>query len=90
MGYERLSRRHRLSPAEISSIAADLAEFATLVEPTERLQVVLDDPDDDKLLDAAVAGHADFIISGDHHLLELRTYRGIRVVSPAVFVLTNE
>jgi putative PIN family toxin of toxin-antitoxin system len=85
MGYDRLRRRHRLSDAKVALIVADFAEFALLVEPTERLKIILDDPDDDKLLEAVVAGEAEFIVSGDHHLLELKTYRGIRVVTPAVF-----
>jgi putative PIN family toxin of toxin-antitoxin system len=86
MSYNRLRRRHHLSDAENASIVADFAEFAVLVEPTERLSVVLDDPDDDKILEAAVTGEAEFIVSGDQHLLQLKTFRGIRVASPALFV----
>jgi uncharacterized protein len=86
MSYDRLRRLHRLSDEEIVSAAADLAATATLVEPAERLNVVPDDPDDDKFLEAAVAGEAEFVVSGDHHLLVLKTFRGIRVLTPAVFV----
>lgn len=34
----------------------------------------------------AVSGEADFIISGDHHLLNLKTYQGIKIISPAEFL----
>ncbi len=86
MAYQRVRRRHHMSDVEIAVIVAGWIKFATFVEPTERLNVVLDDPDDDKFLEAAIAGAAEFIVSGDHHLLELKTYRGIRVVTPAVFL----
>jgi uncharacterized protein len=86
MSCDRLRRLHRLSDEEIVSAAADLAATATLVEPAERLNVVPDDLDDDKFLEAAVAGEAEFVVSGDHHLLVLKTFRGIRVLTPAVFV----
>lgn len=86
MTYDRLRRRHQLSDAEITAAAADFAEFATLVEPTERLNVVPGDPDDDKFVEAAVAGEVEFIVSGDQHLLQLRSSLGIRIVTPAAFV----
>jgi predicted nucleic acid-binding protein len=47
------------------------------------------DPDDDKFLELAVNGHADAIISGDHDLLVLDTFRGIPIITPAAFVHTQ-
>ena len=48
------------------------------------------DPDDTKYLACAVEGRADFIISGDHHLKDLKTFRGIRIVDPATFLAAME
>ena len=45
--------------------------------------VVLADPDDDHVVAAAVAAEADLIISGDRHLLALRSHRGISILTPA-------
>ena len=53
------------------------------VLPRERLSVIADDPDDDAVLEAAVAAEADWIVSGDVHLLRLGSFRQIRIVSPA-------
>jgi putative PIN family toxin of toxin-antitoxin system len=86
LSYDRLRRVHRLSDEEISSIVEDFREFATVVEPNKRLHVILDDPDDDKFLEAALAGEAEFVVSGDRHLLQLKTYGGIRIVTPSVFL----
>jgi predicted nucleic acid-binding protein len=44
------------------------------------------DPDDEVFLAAAVAGGADYIVSGDNHLRELETYEGIPILAPAEFV----
>jgi putative PIN family toxin of toxin-antitoxin system len=59
------------------------AEFVT---PAERLRVVEADPKDDKFLEAAVAGEAVAIVSGDRHLSSLQAYRGIPVVTPREFL----
>jgi len=57
----------------------------TLVEPTHRIDASRD-PDDNRVLEAAIAGEADYIVTGDRDLLELGSYEGIRIVTPAEFV----
>ena len=59
--------------------------FAEFVDPDEDITVVEADPDDDKFLEAAVAGNVDYIVSGDRHLLDLDSFRGIDIVEPRVF-----
>ena len=49
--------------------------------------MVFADPDDDKYLAPALEGRAEFIISGDLHLLELRVYQGIEIIKPADYLL---
>jgi predicted nucleic acid-binding protein len=50
------------------------------------LKEIKEDPEDNKYLSAAVEGKADFIISGDHHLKDLRIYQGIRILDPSTFL----
>lgn len=67
--------------------AETLAESAALVFPTERASGAVSDPDDEKVLECALAAEADFIVSGDkRHLLRLKAFRGIPIVSPAEFL----
>lgn len=63
----------------------ELMATAELVPITERI-VVCRDPKDDKILEAAVNGRADIIVSGDADLLVLNPFRGIPIVRPATFV----
>ena len=63
-----------------------LSETAVTVRPAESLSVFPLDPADDRFIEAAVASNADFIVTGDLHLLELREYEGTRIVSPIEFL----
>ena len=59
-----------------------IIENSIIVEPTTKLDVIKEDPDDNKFLEAGVTGKANFIISQDNHLLKLKEYQGIKIVSP--------
>lgn len=64
-----------------------LTESAELVFPVERASGATADPDDEMILECALAAEADFIVSGDKkHLLVLRQFQGIPIVSPAEFL----
>ncbi len=64
-----------------------LTESATLVFPSDRATGATADPDDEMILECALAAEANFIVSGDKkHLLPLRQFRGIPIVSPADFL----
>ena len=54
--------------------------IAEIVEPTEKIDVIKEDPDDNKILECALCGKVDYIVSGDHHLFDLEEYRGIKIV----------
>ncbi|MBS3074637.1 putative toxin-antitoxin system toxin component, PIN family [Candidatus Pacearchaeota archaeon] len=63
-----------------------IIENSTITYSSEKLEVIKEDPDDNKFLEAAVAGKAEFIISQDKHLLNLKEYRGIRILKPEEFL----
>ena len=83
--YTHLRRIHRLDDPAIETDIRRLRKSAILVEPTQRLAVVQDETDN-RFLECAVEGDADLIVSGDRHLLNVGTYQGIRVLTPAAFV----
>ena len=64
-----------------------LTESAELVFPTERATGAMPDPGDEMVLECALAAEADYIVSGDkRHLLPLREFHDIRIVSPSDFL----
>jgi putative PIN family toxin of toxin-antitoxin system len=68
--------------------AESLTQAATLVFPVDRARGQTADPDDEMFLECALAGAADLIVSGDkRHLLALREWRGIKLVSADAFLI---
>ena len=56
-----------------------------IVFPRRSIEIVKVDPSDNRVLEAAVEGHAEAVISGDDHLLRLRNFEGIPIVTAAAF-----
>jgi uncharacterized protein len=81
-----IRKLHRLSDAETNLIVDELRLTAEIVVATPIPGAIPMDPKDDKFVEAAVAGGAHYIVSGDKHLLALGSYDGIQIVSPALFV----
>ena len=79
----RLSRY--LAPAAEATIMVWLAAAET-IDIVEHVAVCRD-PTDDKFLDVAINGRADFVVTGDNDLLVLEAFRGIPILTPAAFVL---
>ncbi len=63
-----------------------LALNATFVTASNFPEQICRDADDDKFLSCAVSGKCDFIVSGDKHLLELKEYRGVKILKPRKFI----
>lgn len=59
---------------------------AKVVETSGKLKMIKDDPDDDAILESAVENNAEFIVSGDDHLLKIKEYLNVRIVTAAEFL----
>lgn len=90
LNYPRIRRRHGKSPEQVRELINEFRQFALVVEPTEVPAVIARDPDDNQVLACAVAGQAQYIVTGDPDLLELGEYRGIRILTPAAFLALLE
>ena len=75
-----LGRRFSRNAEELAHIAVLLSELAQNVKPRRRLRVVKDDPDN-RILECAIAGRAEAIVTGDRALLALGEYRGVRIIT---------
>ncbi len=81
---EVLQRKFSYTPEQARSAADQVSKCSRLVTITSRLKVIAADPDDDKILECAVVGGADYIVSGDRrHVLPLGGYEGIIILKAA-------
>lgn len=56
---------------------------SVMVSSTENLKVIEADETDNRILECAVSSGADYVVSGDRHLLQLKDYKGIKIVTAA-------
>jgi len=84
--YAKLRKLHRRTQKEIEKFVKKATRVSFIVPGTTKIQEIKDDPADNKYLSAAVEGKADFIVSGDHHLKDLKTFQGIRILDPSTFL----
>ena len=84
--YPHIQRRHQQAIQQVERFLTSLRKTSSIVEPTEHVMVVHDDPSDNMFLSCALAGNAEYIVSGDRDLLDVQAYRGIRILSPAQFL----
>jgi putative PIN family toxin of toxin-antitoxin system len=73
------------SEKDITETLKMIARAATIVGPSRTVSVLEDEPDN-RILECAVIAEADLIVTGDHHLLDLREFEGIPLVRLADFL----
>ena len=74
------ARKFSRDPEALAHVAVFLSDLVLSGRPRRRLQVLKDEPDN-RILECAIAGHAEAIVTGDHALLSVREYRGVRIIS---------
>ncbi len=80
-----LERKSEKSPKAIAAEIASVAARALLVQNLENVSASRD-PDDDHILECALAGQADYVITGDRDLLVLGSFRGIPILTIRQFL----
>jgi putative PIN family toxin of toxin-antitoxin system len=87
---EKLRVKFGVSADDTALLRSKLENLAEVVEPAEIMSVITDDPDDNRVLECAVKGLADLIVSGDRHLLKLANHQGISIVTVRQFLESTE
>ena len=75
--------KFRLDEGQINEAMSELKSLSDVIETRSRFRVVKRDPDDDIFINAAYDGRAGYIVSGDSDLLDLKEFRGIKMVTAA-------
>lgn len=79
---EVLRRKFGFSDAAGYQAETLLRRISTVVEPQREVAIIIEDPEDNRVLEAALAGDAEAIVSGDRHLLNLGRFGNIPIMSP--------
>jgi len=75
-----------LTPSEIQPIIQDLTTFSEFVAVKTQVKIIKSDPTDNIFLALAIDGQADVIVSGDHHLTNLKKFKGIPIIPVRKFL----
>ena len=67
-------------------ITEKVIKKSKIVEPKTKINIIKDDPGDNKVLECAKAGNVDYLISNDKHMLKLKKFENISILTPADFL----
>jgi putative PIN family toxin of toxin-antitoxin system len=84
--YPRIKEKRHLTELDIEAVLNTLRTYSINTPAKIKIDAILEDPQDDKFIAAAIEGEADYIVSGDRHLKDLKDYQGIPIVSPSEFL----
>jgi putative PIN family toxin of toxin-antitoxin system len=70
----------------LSMAQARIADFTVRVAPTQKLDAVKEDPADNRILECAVEGKSEYLVTRDHHLLKLKSFGGAQMIKVADFL----
>lgn len=82
----KLEKKFKWKKEQIKIIIKTLASSGTIVYPNKKIFIVKKDKNDNKIIETAVEAKAEFIVTGDNHLLEINKYKNIRIVTSAEFI----
>lgn len=86
---EVLARKFGRDPEALSRTAIFLADLGEMVRPRKQVHILADDPDN-RILECALAGHAEMIVTGDQAMLRLGACEGVSIVTLREFLDLTE
>ena len=82
----KFSGRIQELETDVDELLSSLLALAEIYSVGGTIDVIKEDPDDNMFIACALHSGAEYIVSGDKHLLDLRSYHGIKIVSPKEFL----
>ena len=71
----------------IEELIESLLSTVVIIHPKIKVNMVKEDKDDNKIIECAIQAEADAIVSGDNHLLKIKTAENIQIMTPTQFIL---
>ena len=86
--FEEVIKRPKFgfSPEQILNAIEQIKSISEIIETSIKLDIVKRDPDDNKVIETALEGKADYIISGDKDLLDLKEHNSIKIINAREFL----
>jgi len=84
--FQRRKIADLISEEDKAFVINNYKKFSTKVKPVTKIDKIKEDSEDNKFLEVAVTVDADFIISGDAHLKQIKSYGNIRILTPKEFI----
>ena len=85
--YPKIKKNYKLSDLDIQNVEISLGLDTMLVSGKLKVDKIKEDPEDNKFLSCALEGNAYYIVTGDRHLLKLKSYQGIQIITPKKFII---
>ncbi len=82
---QKLREKFNQPEEDIKAALRLISRVAVVLRPPLQLTLLADDPDN-RILECALAAQADLVVTGDHHLLQLRKFQGIPIVRLVEFL----
>jgi len=82
----KLMEKNNLTSQEVYGFLDKMSRVALITPSQLEINAIPEDPADNKIIACALEGGADFIISGDHHLTDLKIFQSIKIIDPAAFL----
>lgn len=84
--YEEIQKKIKNKNLEMRRTIEKIVFISTIIEPKQKFEAVKDDPKDNKVIECAIEGRADYIVTQDNHLLKLKEFKGIKILTPEDFL----
>lgn len=86
LNYKEIQQKIKDKNLEILRSVEKIVSIATIVEPKQKLDIIKEDSDDNIILECAIEGQASYIVSYDLHLLKLKEFENIKILTPEYFL----
>jgi len=82
LNYKEIQEKVKSKNLEIKYTLGKIINLSEIIQPKEKFNVVKEDPFDNKFLECAYEGKVKYLITKDKHLLKLKEFRNIKIITP--------
>ncbi len=86
--HQKLTKKFHWGNTEADFFVKTIREVCEIVETKEKMSIITRDPKDNIVLECAISGNADLIVSSDQDLISLKVFRGIGIIHPKTLTWT--